>query len=418
MNVSYWISRRLQLSGGPGSGSSAGAVIAVAGIALALMVMELTVAVVIGFKDEIRHKLMGFDAQATVHTAYDPATGTSAPAIHDYDTLSEIVRESTGARDIRAVIRQPGMLKTDDDFQGVVFIGQSCDAPFDFERENIVAGEWPDYCRSEADADIVVSEALSRMLGIGLGDKVYSTFIVDGEVKLRRSRVAALYSSSFGEYDRSVVYASLRTLRRVCGLDSTSCTSVELRGLGDESRIASVASVLQSDLIEAAARPGGPGLHPVSTVLESGALYFNWLALLDTNVVVIFALMLCVAAFTLISSLFILILERVRTIGILRALGADRRSVERVFIFMAMRLVAMGMLAGNVIAIGLMLVQHYTQAVPLDPEMYYLRAVPVALEWWWFALLNVGVALAAWLVLVLPARLAASVDPAKVMHYE
>jgi len=418
MNVSYWISRRLQLSGGPGSGSSAGAVIAVAGIALALVVMELTVAVVIGFKDEIRHKLMGFDAQLTVYPAYDTSTGASAPSIDSYEALRAIVGESTGASDIRAVIRQPGILKTDDNFQGVVFIGQSCEAPFGFERGNIVVGEWPDYSLAAADNDIVLSEQLARSLGLVVGDKLYSTYIIDGKVKLRRSRVAALYRSSFGEYDRSVVYASLRMLQRVCGLDSTACTSIDVRGLGDEEQIASAASRLQSDLIEAAARPDGPGLHPVASVLESGALYFNWLALLDTNVVVIFALMLCVAGFTLISSLFILILERVRTIGILRALGAGRRTVERVFVFMAMRLVAIGMLLGNFIAIALILVQYYTQAVPLDPEMYYLRAVPVALEWGWFALLNVGVAFAAWLVLVLPAGLAAAVDPAKVMHYE
>ncbi len=207
-------------------------------------------------------------------------------------------------------------------------------------------------------------------------------------------------------------------LRRVSGLDSLSCTSIDVRGIAD-SDIAATASVLQSDLLEASARPDGPGLHPVSSVMESGALYFNWLALLDTNVVVIFVLMLCVAAFTLISSLFILILERVRTIGVLRAIGADRRTVERVFMFMAMRLVAMGMLLGNLAGIALILIQHYTNAVPLDPEMYYLRSVPAALEWGWFLLLlNVGVALAAWLVLVLPARLTASVDPARVMHYE
>ena len=417
MNVSYWISRRLQLRGGPGSGSSAGAVIAVAGIALALVVMELTIAVVIGFKEEIRHKLMGFDAQVTVYPAYDPTTGSSAHSIDNYDNLRSIISESTGSSDIRAVIRQPGILKTDNDFQGVIFIGQSCDAPFEFELGNITEGCWPDYCSVGSDADLVISQTLARSLGLSVGDKLFSTFIIDGEVKLRRNRVAALYSSSFGEYDRNVVYASLRMLRRVSGLDSLSCTSIDVRGIAD-SDIAATASVLQSDLLEASARPDGPGLHPVSSVMECGALYFNWLALLDTNVVVIFVLMLCVAAFTLISSLFILILERVRTIGVLRAIGADRRTVERVFMFMAMRLVAMGMLLGNLAGIALILIQHYTNAVPLDPEMYYLRSVPAALECGWFLLLNVGVALAAWLVLVLPERLTASVDPARVMHYE
>ena len=159
-------------------------------------------------------------------------------------------------------------------------------------------------------------------------------------------------------------------------------------------------------------------VYRTSDITQTGALYLNWLDLLDTNVVVIFILMLCVAAFTLVSSLFIIILDRVTTIGILRSIGASRSLVSGIFVNIAMKLVGTGLLIGNILGIGLILIQSATHAVPLDPQMYYLSYVPVEINWLWLLLLNVGVGCGAWLILILPARLAARIDPASAMRYE
>ena len=158
--------------------------------------------------------------------------------------------------------------------------------------------------------------------------------------------------------------------------------------------------------------------YPVSDIHQTGAIYFNWLGLLDTNVVVIFVLMLCVAAFTLVSSLFMIILDRIRTIGLLRALGLPRAGVRNIFIYMGMRLVGMGLLIGNVAAIGLLFVQHKFRLVSLDPEMYYLRYVPVEFSWWGIVAINIGIVVAAWAIMIVPAMSAARVDPAKTMQFE
>jgi lipoprotein-releasing system permease protein len=147
-------------------------------------------------------------------------------------------------------------------------------------------------------------------------------------------------------------------------------------------------------------------------------VYLNWMQLLDTNVVVIFALMCAVAGITLISSLFILILNSISTIGILRSIGATKRSVRSIFLLVAMRLVGLGMIFGNVFALALMWLQKTYHFMPLDPEMYYLTSVPVAFNWIGIILINVGVAIFAWLILVLPARFASSISPAKTMRYE
>lgn len=415
MNVSHWISRRLRL-GGNGTGSPTAVVIAVAGVALAVLVMEFTLAIVVGFKEGIRAKLIGFDAEVTIGAPI--GTTADSDCLTLTPQLDSIVRSALPAEaEMRLSLRQPGMLKTDDNFQGVVFMGQSPDGQFDFERSNIVEGEWPDYAADSCDNSIVMSRTLATGLGLNCGDRVYSTFIIDGAVKMRRHTIAALFQSNFGEYDNTVVYASLRGLRKVVGLDSISAGRIDIRGLAYED-IEPTAMHIRDVLVNAAAHGTLNDYYPVDTVLRTGALYINWLALLDTNVTVIFILMLAVAGFTLVSSLFILILERVRMIGVIRALGASKSVVRDIFVDMGLRLVGLGMIFGNVLGIGLLLVQKYSQIVPLDPDMYYLAAVPVEIKPWSFLLLNIGVAIVAWLILIIPARVAAATDPATAIDCE
>ena len=411
MNVSLWIARRLRLRG---SGSSTvGVVIAVSGVALALVIMQLTIAVVLGFKDGIRSRLMGFDAQVTVEAPMN-TYGSHFEATPSLDSLVHTVLPGA---EVRHVLRQPALLKTDNDFHGLVFIGQNGDSDFDFEKSNITGGEWPAYGTDSCENMIVISRSVAGALGLGVGDKITSTFFIDGNVKMRRHTIAALYESNFGEYDTNIAYASLSALRKVAGLDSCGVGRLDIRGLPlDE--IEPSATRLQDELVNAMAKGTLHELYPVSTIFRTGALYFSWLDLLDTNVVVIFVLMLAVSALTLVSSLFILILERVSLIGVLRAMGASKPLVRRIFVDMAMRIVGSGMLIGNVLALALMYAQRQWHVFPLDPAMYYLDTVPVCFSWSAIIGLNIGVAVAAWLILVLPARLASSLDPTKAISYE
>ena len=412
MNVSFWISRRLRLRGNDGS-SGAGVAIAVVGVALALMIMELTVGIVLGFKHGIRERLMGFDAQITVAA---PASSYST-TLELTPALDSIVCSEFPDADIRLSLRQPSLLKSDTDFHGLVLLGQAPEGDFSFEKGNITAGVWPDFGADSCVNCIVLSEQVAQMLGVGVGDRITSSFFVDGGVKVRRHTVAGLYRSNFGEYDYNIAYASLAGLQKVAGMDSIGGNRLDIRGVGLED-LFDESSDLQKSLVDAVAEGKIADLYTVDNIMRSGALYFNWLDLLDTNVIVIFALMLAVAGLTLVSSLFILILERVRMIGVLRALGASKPTVRHIFVDMAMRLVGLGLLAGNVLGIGLLLAQKYTGAISLDPQMYYLDTVPVEMNIPAMIFLNVGVAVAAWLILVLPARVASSIDPATAISYQ
>lgn len=414
MLTHLWIARRMRLGA---EGTTAGTVIAVTGVALALTVMELTLGIVVGFKDEIKRKLMGFDAQISIEAAYDPYTRTQETALTVPPELTDIIEETVPGAEQRLTLRLPGILKTDDNFEGLVMIGQSPGADFTFERGNIAEGVWPDYSNDSCRNDIVISRATASALGLGTGDRVFSTFIIDGAVKMRRSTVAGIYEADFGEYDRTVAYASLAELQRIAGLTPEQGSRLDIRGI-DEETIAPAAKEIEASMLRALGDGTLEAYYPVTTIEQSGALYFNWLSLLDTNVAVIFCLMLCVASFTLVSSLFILVLDNVPAIGILRSLGASRTFIRKIFVDLGMRIVLRGMAAGNIIGLGLLLLQKYTHIIPLDPEAYYLNTVPVEIRPWAFAALNIGVAAAAWLVLWIPARTASSVDPAKTINFE
>lgn len=417
MNFSYWFSNRIRLRHDAPASTSTGVVIAIAGVALALMVMELSLAVASGFKHEIERKVMGFDAEISVLPAYDYYTATSATDLRLTDSLENVIAATLPQATAVPAFSRHAILKTDNDFMAVECLSKGARHNASFEKSIMVEGSWPDFSSADSNESIVVSLPMARKLGLNTGDKVYLYFFVDEQPKARRAFISGLYQSNFGEYDDAIIYASLPLMQQLGGLDSISCTSVSIEGLTKD-EIEPATESLQSALLEAYSRGELAYVHPVNNVFNTGALFFNWLDLLDTNVIVIFILMICVATFTLISSLFIIILDRVPTIGIIRALGATRTQVSRIFVYTALRLVGIGMIIGNLLAIGLMLLQNATHFLPLDPQMYYLAYVPFEINWGTILALNIGVIAGAWLILILPARLAARIDPAATMRYE
>lgn len=419
MKVSSWIASRLRIGAGSSRSARTGAVIAVAGVAIAIAVMEFTMAVVAGFRDEIREKVLGFDAEVSITPAYNPETGATDEFLHFDRHLARLADSIVPGSSLSLAVHRPAIVKTDNDFSAVYFAAYDpATHDFAFERSCVVDGEWPDFAADSADNHIVLSRATARALNLSTGDRPMLYFVNEGGViRARRVTLSALFDSRMEERDKNTAYASLRLLQAVSGVSEGWGTQVELRKVGVDSA-AVVSDRLQDALVSEWQTGKLDKLYPVDNVTRSGAIYLNWLDLLDTNVVVIFILMLLVAASTLVAGLFIIVLEHISTIGVLRSLGASRRMVRNVFVAAAMRLVGRGMVAGNVVGIALLLLQEHTHFMPLDPEMYYLDHVPVDINWLMIAALNIGVAVVAWLILVLPSRIAANVDPARAMRYE
>lgn len=421
MNLELLIAGRLHFRRDKQHGLSPSIPIAVAGVALALIVMMIAIAVVLGFKREIRDKVMGFDAQIVItpaQEAYDPSDYRPVTPIAFNDALRSILDTALpdGAHLSLTCVR-PAMLKTADDFLGIVIKGMSPGSDDSFIESNLIDGVMPDLSGNDSINSVVISQIMARSLALSVGDKVHGYFFINDNVRARNLTITGIYESHFGEYDALYAFCGIGMLQRLLGLAPDEGSAIDITGI-PASDIASVTDSIYIALGDAYHEGVTERWYTVDNVLHTGALYFNWLELLDTNVVVILLIMALVSGFTLVSSLFIIIMERIRMIGLLKALGATGNMIRRIFIYLAERLVFMGLIIGNVVAVTLLLLQSELHLIPLDPEAYYLNYVPVELNWWYIIILNIGVIIVSFLMLLLPSHMIARISPAQTMRYE
>ena len=416
MNYELMIARRLKLRSDE-RGLSPSIIIAVAGIALSVVVMMASMCIVLGFKREIRAKVMGFDAHVSILPGHLMAGDDESAFIRFTPELQNLVDETGLFSGMSLTLEQPGIIKTDKDFEGIVVRGVRSGGSRDFIEANLEEGYVPDYTSDESKNKIAVSRTTADALGLKVDDRIFAYFFTGGAVRTRRLDITGIYNTHFTDYDKVYVFGALSLTQGINSLDSTACGRVELY-LHDTSDIDGSAIRLQGEMMKAVYDGRLDGIYRLSSVNSTGMMYFNWLDLLDTNVVVILVLMGLVSGFTLISSLFIIILERVNMIGILKALGANDASIIKIFIYLAQKMVLAGMLIGNVVGLGLMLAQKYTHFIPLSPDAYYLSYVPVEINWWYMLALNAGVFVVSWAVLLIPGRLVSKISPASSIRYE
>lgn len=412
-----WLARRMGQVGGSRS-SRTGSIIAIAGVACAVTVMLLTLGIALGFKHDIRSKLSGFEPQVSITPAYSYLTGHTDSIITLDTHLRNIIDSVLPGTTTSLSFRQPSILKTPNDFAAIVMYGYD-DAHSDkFERSNIIEGNLPEYSKDDSVSNqIVISKHIATRLNLKVGDKVTACYFIANTIKARPLKIAGIYDSGFGDYDNLVVYSEIGMLQRLNKVDANTGNFIEINGLPQDS-IARKAEALQDRLVIDTQERYLTEVPIVDNITHTGALYLNWLELLDTNVIVIFILMCCVSSLTLISSLFIIILDKIQAIGILRSIGATRSNVNNIFIHICMRLVGWGVLIGDIIGIGFGWIQSRCHIVGLDPEMYYLDEVPYTFEWSGIILVNVGVLILAWCVLILPTKVAGRISPAKTLRYE
>ena len=414
MSLAIFIANRLSLRS-PSGKMQSGIVIAVSGIALSVVVMLISIAVMMGFKEEIRQKIMGFDAQLSISVYSPDDSKVPLVDINDVRPVLEMLPEK--ATTVLA-IRQPVILKTPADFTGAIVKGISRDYDWEFIRQNLIEGEIPDFKADSTLYHVIISRNLARDLSVGLGEKIDAFFLGGDSYRTRRLKVAAIYDTHFSEYDDNYIFSTLPMLSALAGVGENLGTQIEIYGLGSDKEIAECAEQLSAGLLEKLYTGRTPTFYTVTDVHTSAALYFNWLALLDTNVIVILTLMSLLTCLTLVSSLYILILRRVNMIGILKALGAPDSLIRRSFVYLTMRILVAGLVIGNLIGVCVILVQDATGVIPLNPEAYYLDHVPMLLSVPALILLTLSVIVVAALVLILPAAIITTIPPSKVIKYD
>lgn len=406
MYLPLLIARRLHLRERGERGTATGMTVGICGVALAFVIMLLAIAIVTGFKHEIVAKVAGINSDIVL---YNPEG-----AIELTPELQEVITSALPDAHVDVVVQLTGILKTPEQFQGLTFTGIA--APYDttFLASVTEAGTVAPVLDADGRA-MAISRATAEALDLDLGDKVDAYFVMDEQIRPRRYQVCAIFNTHFGAYDRLTAIAPRGSLPGVGGAEAG--TAVEINGI-PSGEVGGAADSLYGALL-AAYSSGHIGEMPMMTdIRRTGELYFNWLSLLDTNVVVILILMGVVAGFTLVSSLFVIILRKVRLIGVLKALGATDTMIGNTFIIVALRIVGWGLLLGNIIGLTLLWIQATWHPLRLAPENYYLDYVPVVLDPIALLALNAGVAVMALLVIVAPSRLVVTVSPASTMRYE
>lgn len=394
--------------------------------------MLASMAIVSGFKREITRKVVGFNSDIQL-TAL-PSSPEEGNVARLDPTLSELLDGAPFVAEHSLQASVPAVLKTPDDYKGVYLRASSDSTSAAFLASNLEEGEVPsDPAAQQAapgsadEADglpepgaglhgVAISRQAASRLGLEVGDRVDAYFFSD-DIRARRLKVSGIFNSHFDSYDKVMAFSDLPLVQGASGLAADEGSSVKV-AVRDFDRLEENADWLRGELDRAYASGRLDRRYLVTTALEAGSGYFQWLQLLDTNVVVVLTLMVIVGCVTLVSGMLIMILDKKRFIGLLKALGTPTTMVRRVFVWLAVRVALAGMVAGNLLGLALLWVQREWHVVPLDPESYYIDFVPVSLEWGAFLLLNLAVVAIVYLVLILPSRFVAGISPAETMRTE
>lgn len=414
MNLELYLAKRIYFNQQQGKRTTPPAVrIAMIGMALGLAVMILSVAIVIGFKKEVRNKVIGFGSHIQV-TNLDNNTSYETQPIAVSDQLMTQLQTDPTIKHVEAYATKPGILKTDSAFQGIVLKGVDEHFDWTFFQKQMTAGEVFKVMPNQTTTDVIISAALSNKMGLNVGDS-FLTYFVQENVRARKFKITGIYDTGFLDYDNVFVIADIKQVQRLNGWESDQVTGIELF-VNDYNALDATAEELYMNLGEQEDRLGNT--YYARSIKDLNPMIFNWLEVLDINVIFILVLLIAVAGFTMISGLLIIILERTNMIGILKALGQNNESIRKVFLYVAFFLIGKGMLWGNVIGITVCLIQSHFQIITLDPSIYYLRAVPIDLNWFSLFMLNVGTLSAAMLMILAPSYVITKISPAKAIRFE
>lgn len=418
MRATLLLARRLTLNPEKGKSISPGVTIGYIGVSLSIIIMLLSVAIVNGFKKQITQKLIEFNAPISLIATGDNIDATYTQGIKANNKLLSLLKEQIPQAQITKTVRQPAIFKTDSEFQGVMLKGIDNDAQqWQYIASNLIDGTIPPHT-PDHESKIIISSATASRLGLKTGDKIDTHFLQNDNVRTRRLQISGIYNSHFKDFDETQAFTHISLLQKLNKVDSTTCTSIEFTNIPIQ-QADNIATSLRNTL-----QLRWPQLSEelpkfsVTTITDTCGNYLSWLELLNTNVVVILILMSCVAIFTLISSLFIIVLARVNTIGLLKAIGATNTQIRSIFIYMAQRIVLKALIIGNLITITLCLLQNKFHLLKLDADAYYLSYVPVNLTWQTLLIVNIiAIALSA-IVLIAPSHIIASLKPNTTLRFE
>lgn len=388
--------------------------IATLGVAIGLAVMIVSVCVVLGFKHTIRDKVVGFGSHISVGEFMTVKSTDMNPIVMN-DSMMSVLSHSWGVKHVQRYAMKQGILKTDEDFLGVMFKGIAQEYDTTFIHNHLIEGSIPHFSDESSKQVIVISKMIADQLKLHVGDKVFAYFLRDNDVRARRYTVAGIYQTNLTMFDKVTCLTDMYSTVKLNGWEPEQASGAEIT-VEDFSKLDEVEDVLVHKVNRTTDHFGQT--YAAQKIQDTYPQIFSWLDLLDLNVWIILALMVCVAGFTMISGLLIIILERTNMIGVLKALGAKNKTVRHTFLWFAVFIIGKGLLIGNILGIGIVLLQRITGIIKLDPTTYYVNTVPVEMNIPLIVLLNIATLLISVFVLIAPSYLISHIHPAKSMRYE
>lgn len=391
---------------------------ALAGIVLAIVVMILSLAVVLGFKQEISGKIYQLDAHLKVSNAALGLDDNYA-TVNAQPIYKSIMADSAMAREVQSmslIADQPAILKTDTDFEGIVYRGVDDGYDWSYLEGNLVDGRVPVIADTADVNEVLISRELADKLRLKVGDHVYTYFILN-KVKVRNAHIVGIVNNDFENFDKTIIVGNIRQIQDINDwtADVGHYVSVNLR---DVAHVDDDAYTLYSLLALNTYTTSSNTLHVVTNTHRNNQSFFAWLKMLDMNVAIILTLMAIVSGFTLIAAMLMIVLERIRMIGMLKALGASNTGIRNIFIFLTGKLILRALVWGNVTGLALALLQRHLHIVRLDPSAYYMPYVPIALSPLAWLLLNVGIIVVSYLTLLGPSYIVSTIKPTATMRFE
>jgi lipoprotein-releasing system permease protein len=387
--------------------------IAIISMALGLAVMILSVAIVVGFKKEVRNKVIGFGSHIQI-TNFDSNVSYETHPIAINDSLLEQLRAMPNIRHIQSFATKPAIIKTENDFQGVILKGVDENFDWDFFKKNLVEGEILHLSPDSSNTNVILSKNIADKLNLHLDDSFICYFIQEPP-RARKYHISGIYQTNFVDYDKLFILGDIKQIRRLSDWENDMVSGLELL-VEDYEKLDQTLDAIYYDLSVQTDRLGNH--YYTRSIKQINPMIFAWLDVLNTNVVVILLLMVLVAGFSMISGLLIIILERANMIGILKALGENNTNIRKIFLYVSVFLIGKGLLWGNLIALAICFIQKYTGILKLNPEVYYVSAVPIDLNIVSWVLINIGTLIVTFGMLVGPSYLVAKISPAKTIRFE
>lgn len=418
MGFEFFIASRLKLGNNEKAGSPS-LNVALVGIILAIVIMILSVVIVLGFKNEITTKINNLDSHIKISNGAIGIDDNIATV--DMREIANALNQDSAMlqniEDVSLIAEKPAILKTDSDFKGLQFRGVDANFDFSFLKSHLLEGRVPTYDSSDSTQEIIISSTIANQLQLNVNDKIL-TYFIDEKVKVRNCHIVGIFNTDFESFDKNYIVGNIALLQSVNDWKAHigNYVGVKLKNIDNINDVAystfgTLATYSISD-------NDNSTVYNVTSTHQNNISYFTWLSMLDMNVVIILVLMIIVSTFTLISALLMIILERIKMIGLFKALGASNHSIRRIFIYLTHKIIFKSIIIGNVIGIGLALLQQHFHIIKLNPDAYYMNYVPIDINVPMLIFLNVAIIVISYITLIGPSYIISSIKPTSTMRFE